>query len=90
MSAAKAPPAPMLATLGEPPADEGWAFEMRWDGQRAVTEDRGGTVRMFSRTSNDITGTFPELTKRVGWIAVTAAVGVSSILAAAPTAGAQS
>ncbi|SUE07113.1 ATP-dependent DNA ligase [Prescottella equi] len=80
----------MLATLGEPPADEGWAFEMRWDGQRAVTEDRGGTVRMFSRTSNDITGTFPELTKRVGWIAVTAAVGVSSILAAAPTAGAQS
>ena len=52
----------MLATLGEPPAGEGWAFEMKWDGQRAVTEDRGGTVRLFSRNGNDITGAFPELT----------------------------
>ncbi len=52
----------MLATLGEPPAGEGWAFEMKWDGQRAVTEDRGDTVRLFSRNGNDITTAFPELT----------------------------
>ncbi|NKV32226.1 ATP-dependent DNA ligase [Rhodococcus hoagii] len=62
MSAATAPPAPMLATLGEPPAGEGWAFEMKWDGQRAVTDVRDGGVRLFSRNGNDITTAFPELT----------------------------
>ncbi|WP_175280195.1 hypothetical protein [Prescottella equi] len=36
MSAAPTPPAPMLATLGEPPAGEGWAFEMKWDGNARV------------------------------------------------------
>ena len=53
-------PCPMLATLGEPPAGEGWASEMKWDGPRAVTDaDRGGTVRLFSRNGNDITGGLP-------------------------------
>ena len=52
----------MLATLGEPPAGEGWAFEMKWDGQRAVTDVRDGGVRLFSRNGNDITTAFPELT----------------------------
>ncbi len=51
----------MLATLGQPPAGEGWAFEMKWDGQRAVTDVRDGDVRLFSRNGNDITGAFPEL-----------------------------
>ncbi|MBM4484134.1 ATP-dependent DNA ligase, partial [Rhodococcus hoagii] len=60
MSAAPTPPAPMLATLGEPPAGEGWAFEMKWDGQRAVTDVRDGGVRLFSRNGNDITTAFPE------------------------------
>ncbi|BCN79044.1 hypothetical protein RE0346_27040 [Prescottella equi] len=50
----------MLATLGEPPASEGWAFKMKWNGLRAVTDaDRSGTVRLFSRNGNDITGGFP-------------------------------
>ena len=66
MSAATAPPAPMLATLGEPPAGEGWAFEMKWDGQRAVTDAHSGGVRMFSRNGNDITGAFPELIGPIG------------------------
>lgn len=52
----------MLATLGEPPAGEGWAFEMKWDGQRAVTDAHEGRVRLFSRNGNDITTAFPELT----------------------------
>lgn len=39
----------------------GWAFEMKWDGLRAVTEDRDG-VRLFSPSGSDITSAFPELT----------------------------
>lgn len=62
MAVSATPPTPMLATLGRPPVGEGWAFEMKWDGQRAVTEDRDGAVRLFSRNGNDITTAFPELT----------------------------
>jgi len=54
-------PSPMLATLGQLPRGAGWAFEMKWDGQRAIaTVDDGGS-RLFSRNGNDITATFPEL-----------------------------
>ncbi|WP_337110604.1 hypothetical protein [Prescottella equi] len=56
----------MLATLGEPPAGEGRAVEMKWDGQRAVTDTHSGGVRLFSRNGNDITGAFPELTGPIG------------------------
>ena len=55
------PPTPMLASLGQPPAGDGWAFEMKWDGQRAIAMTRGGQCRLFSRNRNDITATFPEL-----------------------------
>ncbi len=51
----------MLATLGQPPAGEGWAFEMKWDGQRAVAEVGDSQTRLFSRNGIDITETFPEL-----------------------------
>lgn len=56
-------PSPMLATLGTP--DEsgaaGWAFEMKWDGIRAIAEVADGAVRLASRNGIDITGTYPEL-----------------------------
>lgn len=46
MSAAKkAPPTPMLATLGEPPAGEGWAFGMKWDGIERVPGFQNFTQR---------------------------------------------
>jgi len=51
----------MLATLGQLPESEGWAWEMKWDGQRAIAQFRAGSSRLFSRNGNDITGTFPEL-----------------------------
>lgn len=55
-------PSPMLATLGQLPEGEGWAWEMKWDGQRAIAQVKAGSVRMFSRNGNDITATFPEVT----------------------------
>lgn len=52
---------PMLATAGDlPGSDEGWAYELKWDGQRVLAYVEG-RVRLFSRTGRDITGTYPEL-----------------------------
>lgn len=54
--------APMLATLGPLPASgEGWAFEVKWDGVRALAYVDAGRLRLESRRGNDITVTFPEL-----------------------------
>lgn len=41
---------PMLATLTDEPFDrEGWLFEIKWDGYRAVAELGGGEVLLYSR-----------------------------------------
>ena len=52
---------PMLATLGELPPDDGWAFEMKWDGVRALVAVEGGRVTITSRNDRDITVSYPEL-----------------------------
>jgi bifunctional non-homologous end joining protein LigD len=53
---------PMLATAGTLPADDsGWAYEMKWDGLRALAFISGGTVRLTSRTCRDISHAYPEL-----------------------------
>jgi bifunctional non-homologous end joining protein LigD len=54
--------APMLARVGELPADDGsWAYEMKWDGLRALAYIGGGRLRLLSRTGQDITSGYPEL-----------------------------
>lgn len=41
---------PMLATLVEEAFDkQGWLFEIKWDGYRAVAEIEAGSVRLYSR-----------------------------------------
>jgi bifunctional non-homologous end joining protein LigD len=53
---------PMLATPGtHVPPGETWVHEVKWDGVRAVTEVRNGTLRMASRNENAITIAWPEL-----------------------------
>ena len=53
---------PMLATRGtHVPAGEAWVHEVKWDGVRALTDVRDGTVRMTSRNENAITIAWPEL-----------------------------
>ena len=53
----------MLAVLAETvPRDDGhWAFEMKWDGMRALVAVDGGAVSISSRAGNDATVRFPEL-----------------------------
>lgn len=55
---------PMLATLGEIGSFAGgddWAYEMKWDGYRAIATVRDGAVQLRSRNGLDMTGTYPEL-----------------------------
>jgi bifunctional non-homologous end joining protein LigD len=53
---------PMLATLRrELPTDDGWAYEFKWDGVRAVVYIEGGRARALSRNDRDVSATYPEL-----------------------------
>jgi bifunctional non-homologous end joining protein LigD len=53
---------PMLARSGELPSDdEGWAFEIKWDGVRAIAYCSPGEVRLQSRNVKDITASYPEV-----------------------------
>ena len=55
---------PMLATLGTRAElhDHGdWAFEMKWDGVRALVEVTPAGTRLISRNGNDRTAAYPEL-----------------------------
>jgi len=51
----------MLATTAALPLGEQWAYEVKWDGVRALVAVEGGRVRATSRNGNDITGAYPEL-----------------------------
>jgi bifunctional non-homologous end joining protein LigD len=52
----------MLATRGtQVPMGEEWLHEVKWDGVRALTDVRDGTLRMTSRNENAITIAWPEL-----------------------------
>ena len=56
---------PMLATAGPLPPPPGgdldWAYELKWDGVRAVAYLGAGPYRLLSRTEQDMTGRYPEL-----------------------------
>lgn len=53
---------PMLARAGDLPAgDERWAYEIKWDGMRALVFSRPGQIRLESRNGNDVTASYPEL-----------------------------
>lgn len=62
MSALDLRVAPMLAVSGTLPRDDGrWAFEVKWDGVRAVAYVDSGRLRVESRNLLDITPRYPEL-----------------------------
>ena len=52
----------MLATLAaDPPQGPGWAFELKWDGIRALVLAQDGALRLWTRNGNEISGRYPEL-----------------------------
>jgi bifunctional non-homologous end joining protein LigD len=55
---------PMLAKTGALPGDDSrWAFEIKWDGVRAIAYSEPGSLRFESRNLNDITVSYPELSR---------------------------
>ena len=53
---------PMLARTGALPREDGrWAYEIKWDGVRAIGYGVGGRLRLASRNGRDITPRYPEL-----------------------------
>src|SRR5262245_5136126 len=59
-SAARRRYRPMLATLSKDlPRGEGWLYEVKWDGYRAIAYVRGGNAEFLSRKDNDFTPRFP-------------------------------
>ena len=52
----------MLATaVTKLPTGDGWAFEFKWDGVRALFDVSDTGLRITSRTGRDVTTTYPEL-----------------------------
>ncbi|WP_105034001.1 ATP-dependent DNA ligase [Cryobacterium aureum] len=68
-SIAPAPPkhaySPMLAAAGSEAdlGDDGWAFEMKWDGMRALVyvSLAEQSVRLVTRNGHDVTASYPDL-----------------------------
>ncbi|HET9673337.1 MAG TPA: DNA ligase D, partial [Gaiellaceae bacterium] len=57
----------MLATLEKTvPTGEDWAYEVKWDGYRAIAYVAGGEVALVSRNDNDLTARFQDVAKALG------------------------
>jgi bifunctional non-homologous end joining protein LigD len=57
---------PMLATLVAEPFDqEGWEFEVKWDGYRVIAEVSKKKVEMYSRNHIDFTETYAPISKEL-------------------------
>jgi len=53
---------PMMARTATLPRDDGqWAFEVKWDGVRAICHSEPGRMRLHSRNLLDITPRYPEV-----------------------------
>jgi bifunctional non-homologous end joining protein LigD len=66
---------PMLAQLvKEPPPREGWMFEIKWDGVRALAHVAAGRCVIRSRKGEDITRQYPELADLAKHVKATSAV----------------
>jgi bifunctional non-homologous end joining protein LigD len=56
--------APMLATLArDVPRGDGWLFEVKWDGYRAMCRVHAGEAALRSRQGNDLTSRFSGVAK---------------------------
>jgi len=56
----------MVARLVRDPFDrEGWFFELKWDGFRAIAAKDNAGVRLYSRNQNDFTKRFPVIAQAV-------------------------
>jgi bifunctional non-homologous end joining protein LigD len=66
------PPAfikPMLATLVSEPFDrDGWEFEIKWDGYRAICQLEGKKVSLYTRNNKPLNEKFASIVDQLGYI----------------------
>ena len=78
---------PMLARSGPLPRDDDrWAYEIKWDGVRAIAHSEPGRLRLHSRNLNDITDRYPELSRLNRALSHHRAILDGEIVAFGPTA----
>jgi len=64
LSATRRSYAPMLATLAaDVPTGDGWLFEVKWDGFRAIATMRGGEIDLRSRNGKSFVDRFPTVVR---------------------------
>jgi bifunctional non-homologous end joining protein LigD len=51
----------MKASAGDLPTGDGWSYEVKWDGMRALTFVEDGRLRVQSANERDVTVSWPEL-----------------------------
>jgi bifunctional non-homologous end joining protein LigD len=57
---------PMLATLArEVPSGDGWVYEVKWDGYRAIAYVSGSDATLLSRNDHDLTERFSTVAKEI-------------------------
>lgn len=65
----------MKAVLGTlPTADEGWAYEIKWDGYRTIAFVEDGATRLQSASGRDVTARWPEFDSLAGSVNAPSAV----------------
>lgn len=52
---------PMKPIIGDLPAGDGWAHELKWDGMRLCVIVKARRVRLYSGSGREVTTHFPEL-----------------------------
>jgi len=76
---------PMRATTGTTPTDDtGWAYELKWDGMRAIAFCDRGTLRLASSNGIDATVRFPELAPLAASLAANRVILDGEIITFAP------
>jgi len=71
------PVLPMKATMGSTgavPDDDGWAFEVKWDGYRTVVHITDGVPRLQSTAGHDVTDRWPEFATLPASVNATSAI----------------
>jgi len=74
---------PMMAKLkaAPPPSSDGWLYEIKFDGWRALALKGDDEVRLVSRNENDLSEKFPEIVAAVAQIKVRDAILDGEIVA---------
>ena len=78
----------MLATLTDPQRfgdQEGWAFEMKWDGVRTIAYLAGGRVQLLSRKGRDDTAAYFDVVDDLAAINAETAILDGEVVVADPS-----